>query len=243
VVEKTMTPSSFWILGTDTDVGKSYFTALLSLFFQDKGFRLKLSKPLATGLQNIHGENLSPDTESLRATLPPGHQSHLEITPWAYPEAIAPWSAASRKDTVLLATDLSDHVKSLETDVDFVIAEGIGGVAVPLNEKEIFLDAVVQSAWPVLLIVGLQLGCINHALLTLEALKQRRIPLLATVLNDRNRCKEHLRTSSFQEIKSREENLFLFDHFPAFPMALNEITKLLRCFQWSKTLGKPTGKV
>jgi dethiobiotin synthetase len=227
VAEKNMTvfDKSFWVLGSDTGVGKTYVTSLLALYRQAQGKKFSISKPLSCGTYEMMGESLNDDVEGYKSIVS-GIQSGDEICPWMLKEASAPWTAAQKEGISLSARAIADHVIELDKKYGLVIAEGLGGVAVPLNEKEDFLDAVKASALPVVLVVGRRLGCINHTLLSLEALEKRQIEVKKVFINELQKGdSEQLIQSCHDEISSRFGEIIEIPHIASYPMALGALEK------------------
>jgi len=163
------------VLGTDTDVGKTRVTAALALALARGGLRPTIVKPIQTGLApHERGD------AALAAALAGVPCTELR----RYALAADPWSAA------LAAGAPPPHAAELARELDELTAaaagplvvEGAGGVAVPLNADETFLDLAAALEAPVLVAIGLRLGCISHARLTLEALATRGVPVAGALL-------------------------------------------------------------
>src|SRR5699024_2416353 len=104
--------------------------------------------------------------------------------PFAFAPAVAPHWAAEQVGCALSVAALVDHTaEALSYQADLVLVEGAGGWLVPLNEKETLADYAKALGYPVIMVVGLTLGCINHALLTAEAIQQSGLTLAAWVAN------------------------------------------------------------
>lgn len=216
---------SFWVLGTDTGIGKTYVTSLLGLWCQAHGHSFSLTKPVASGVHDLMGDMINDDVESLKAVVS-GHQAGDEICPWLLEAEMAPWSAAKKENKNLSADAIAKHVKALERKYGLVIAEGIGGISVPLNNEETFLDAVEKSGLPVVLVVGARLGCVNHCLLSLEVLEKRGIEVKALFFSHCTEgVEEAVLESSLKEISSRFGKIIELPHLASYPMALGHLEK------------------
>lgn len=172
----------FFISGTDTGAGKTLIATTLLTAFNEKGCRTLGLKPLASGCTATpHGWG-NDDAWQLHAaaslTLP-----YDEINPFAFDAAIAPHIAAQREQRSLDATQIAKTCqRTLRAHAyDVSITEGVGGWLVPLNEKENVSDLARLLNFPVILVVGLRLGCLNHALLTVDVMSSHRIPLVGWI--------------------------------------------------------------
>lgn len=173
----------FFILGTDTNVGKTTIAVNLLSFLKKSGYSTLGLKPIATGaLQTEFGlRNADAIYLQKAATIPIPYE---QVNPFCFLKPIAPHIAAAQQSYQLSVDKIMDFCElSLNLNADFCVIEGLGGVAVPLNEKETMLDLIQKLGLPVILIVGLRLGCLNHALLSYEVLRKRNIPIMACICN------------------------------------------------------------
>ena len=222
---------SLWVLGTDTGVGKTRVASLLCLLGSDQG-PLGACKPVATGASRVMGELVSPDTEALKAAAG-SRQSSREITPFLFEPPLAAWTSAQASGTTLKAAAVAEAVRHVAKLRGRVIAEGAGGVLLPLNETETLLDAVAASGLPVILVAALRLGCINHALLSLEACAARRISVEGVMLNSASgEVNESLKDSALGEIRSRHHQVAWLPHAPSLPAALGPMQTALVNLGW-----------
>ncbi len=169
-----------FIAGTDTDVGKTYISTQLLQAAQQKKLRTLGIKPVASG-SNAAGYN--DDALQLQGastvSLP-----YAAINPFSFQPAIAPHIAANHVHCDLSVATLHAKLQTaLHTATDFLLIEGFGGWYAPLNLKETMADFVIQQNLPVLLIVGIRLGCLNHAILTTRALQQQNVKLIGWIAN------------------------------------------------------------
>ena len=228
----TIFDNSFWVLGTDTGIGKTYVTSLLALYRQAQSKPFSVCKPVACGTYDLMGDMINEDVEGLKAIVT-GHQTEDEICPWLLSQPLAPWTAAQHDGVSLSAEDIAAHVKKLHHTFGMVIAEGAGGVAVPLNGSESYLDAVQRSSFPVVLVVGMKLGCINHCLLSIEALKKRGIEIKAVILNKYiKELPEDVYESSKREISHHCSKIVEIPHISSYPMALGHLEKKSQIFDF-----------
>lgn len=158
-----------FVTGTDTSVGKTLVSTALVLMYGRQGGRVAGLKPVVSGVTE---GGLWEDVEALRrASAPP--RSTAECTLYAFEPAIAPHWAAHQDGRVLDIESLVSFVREQAHAVDWVVVEGAGGFLVPLGGGLGFGDLAQALALPVVLVVGLRLGAINHALLSYEAIVAR----------------------------------------------------------------------
>ena len=176
-----MTPGYF-VTGTDTGVGKTLITAALVHGFARRGLAVAGLKPVAAGCRKIEGELLSEDVEMLRqasnVALPLSVQN-----PYAFLPALAPHIAAQQAGVVIDLAVIRQRFDEARRLAEALVVEGVGGFMVPLNDTEGMADVAVMLALPVVLVVGMRLGCLNHALLTAEAIRSRGLHLAGWVAN------------------------------------------------------------
>lgn len=170
----------FHVVGTDTNIGKTYVCCQLVKHLNLSGILSNALKPVATGLV----DGINQDVKDIMEVNSSQLDSNV-INPFCFEPAIAPHIAASIEGTRLTVDELIIHLhKSFESLANsYVFIEGVGGVMVPLSEDEIYLDLLQKMSEVVILIVGIKLGCLNHALLTLTALKQRNINVIGWIAN------------------------------------------------------------
>jgi dethiobiotin synthetase len=172
-----------FVTGTDTGVGKTVATCVIIRALAAKGFRVAAMKPVAAGLVQQEGEWLSQDViahaECSNVVAPLALRQ-----PVALMEPMAPHIAAARAGKTIELAPIVAAARTLEAMCDVVVAEGAGGLLVPLNDYEDTRDLAVQLGYRVVLVVGMRLGCLNHARLTVEALAARSIPLAGWIANE-----------------------------------------------------------
>ncbi len=154
---------SFFITGTDTDCGKTYVTCQLLKYFHAKQRKAIALKPIATGC-GYQEDKYAGDVQILNSY---NQNAILDINGWQFREPISPHLASKLEGVMLSAQEIvnfcyQDHFSA----VDYLLIEGAGGLLVPLNESETWLDFLCLTRIPVILVVGMRLGCLNHALLT-----------------------------------------------------------------------------
>lgn len=174
---------SYFITGTDTNVGKTYIASALLRYFAQSGSTLGM-KPIASGCElNQAGELENEDVVALVAASTV--EAPLDIiNPYRFAPAIAPHIAAAQAGVEIELNTILQAYRQLSTLADTVIVEGAGGFLVPINQQQTFADVAQALGLPVILVVGIRLGCINHALLTFEAIRARGLTLAGWVANE-----------------------------------------------------------
>lgn len=173
---------SCFITGTDTGVGKTYISIQIMAALQARGLRVMGMKPIASGCEitaaGLRNEDAIAMQQQANITVP-----YKSMNPYAFAPAIAPHLAAAQADTQVKIITLTAAYQQLAAQADAVVVEGAGGWLVPLNDNETIADLAVALALPVVLVVDIKLGCINHALLTVAAINTSSLPLTGWVAN------------------------------------------------------------
>lgn len=173
-----------FITGTDTHVGKTTITCQLLSYFKQQGITCCAHKPIASGCEvNPEGELINADALAL-------HQqqsicsSYKQVNPIAFLPAIAPHLASDQIKLLLTARQIQQALKPCwQNHAEITLIEGAGGWHCPLNRQETYADLVQQQSWPVILVVGIRLGCLNHALLSARAIQSAGVQLLGWIAN------------------------------------------------------------
>lgn len=174
--------SGFFITGTDTDVGKTFVTAALMLALQQRGLAVAPMKPLAAGTIDVNGVPVNDDV-ALLCDLSGHHYPLHAVNPYCFHEAIAPHIAAHHENVKVDISVIQTAYLELATRADVVLVEGAGGFLVPMSATESMALIPAALHLPVILVVGMRLGCINHALLTVEVIRARGLALAGWVAN------------------------------------------------------------
>jgi len=163
-------PTGIYVTGTDTGVGKTLASAALLHASRARGLRAVGMKPVASGCERIDGAWRNEDAIALRAASDPT-PAYEDVNPFALRHPLAP-ELAARDDgiEVALAPLLAAHAR-LRAQSDIVVVEGVGGWMAPLSPSLMQADLVRALDVPVVLVVGLRLGCLNHAYLTARAIE------------------------------------------------------------------------
>ncbi|MDP2804480.1 MAG: dethiobiotin synthase [Gallionellaceae bacterium] len=170
---------SYFITGTDTGVGKTLVSCALLHAFSAQGKRVVGFKPVAAGCdEHDHNE----DALQLRAASNV-LATYGQINPYCFVPPIAPHIAARNSGVHIEMARILTSFNELKAQADEIIVEGVGGFLVPLNEKEDTAMLAQHMALPVILVVGVRLGCLNHALLTLKVIESYQLECVGWVAN------------------------------------------------------------
>jgi len=173
-------PRGCFIVGTDTGVGKTVVTAALARWMHGQGVGVGVMKPIETGVTDQTAG--ASDAERLRRAA--GSTDLLEeVSPYRFPAPVAPLAAARAREIRIDLERIALAFRALAARHAFMLVEGIGGVRVPLTGTSEVRDLVNALALPALVVGRPAIGGVNHALLTIEALQQRHVSVLAVVLN------------------------------------------------------------
>jgi dethiobiotin synthetase len=176
----------FFITGTDTEVGKTLVSGALILKLQEQFNRVGAYKPVVAGLQSINGQLQNEDLMTL--SMASNYLSDIsaisqEICPYQLTTPAAPHLVATIENLHLSYQVMLDGYQQMANKTDAVIVEGVGGFKVPFHDGKDSAQFAKDIGLSVILVIGMKLGCINHALLTVEAIQQRGLQLAGWVAN------------------------------------------------------------
>lgn len=195
---QSLAKQSYFVIGTDTGVGKTYFSHRLIKHFVAQGCKTIGMKPIASGFDQLpNGEWENEDVAQLCAASNVTAPMQF-INPYAFKPAIAPHIAAAEAGVSIEIASICSAYHALTSRAELVVVEGAGGLMVPLNHEQTLLDLVKALELPVILVVGMRLGCINHALLTMQVLETHGVVVAGWVANqidpEMSRYQENLTT-------------------------------------------------
>ncbi|OUS29986.1 dethiobiotin synthase [Gammaproteobacteria bacterium 45_16_T64] len=178
-----MRKKKYFVTGTCTDVGKTFVSVALLSALKKFGASTLALKPIAAGCEDtpegLRNDDAMQLREAMTATL-----SYEQVNPVALAQAAAPHLVAASEGRRVTVSRLEGICRgALMNPVDVALIEGAGGWRVPLNERETLADLAVVLDFPVILVVGMRLGCINHALLTQEAIRRDGLTIAGWVAN------------------------------------------------------------
>ncbi len=174
--------SGFFITGTDTGVGKTLVAVALTRALAARGLRTAVMKPVAAGvIDTEHGPRNDDALELLGASNVPA--AYEDVNPWLLSLPASPHLAARADGASISHDPILAAQRRLAAASDILIVEGAGGWLAPISATETMADVAGKLALPVILVVGMRLGCLNHALLTRESIRARGIRFAGWIAN------------------------------------------------------------
>lgn len=173
-----------FVTGTDTEVGKTFASTVIIAALRARGLRVFPFKPVAAGALRVGERWINEDTQALLAAAGLDETSAAQVTPVLLREPMAPHIAARREGVRIDLRALHAALLRGAAGADFCVVEGVGGFCVPLDEARDTVDLARDIALPVVLVVGMRLGCLNHALLTAQAIAAAGLPLAGWIANE-----------------------------------------------------------
>ena len=175
-----MTMRGVFVTGTDTGVGKTRVATALLRTLAASGVRAVGMKPVAAGIE----PNAAANADVIALALAGNVAAPLdERNPYAFADAVAPHLAAQAAGIAIDLATIDRAARRLAARADALVVEGAGGACVPLDDRHDMLDVAVLLDLPVLLVVGMRLGCLNHALLSALAIRRRGLMLAGWIAN------------------------------------------------------------
>jgi dethiobiotin synthetase len=174
--------TAYFVTGTDTEIGKTLVSSTMLYALAQQGVRAAGMKPIAAGAELRDGVWHNEDADQLAAAANVALPVELS-TPYLLRDATAPHIAAAQEGVTIDLAHIRACYDKVAAQADAVVVEGVGGFRVPLTDKHDTADLAQQLALPVILVVGLRLGCLNHALLTADAIAARGLQLVGWVAN------------------------------------------------------------
>ena len=198
-----------FVIGTDTDVGKTWVSALIIREARSSGISAGGCKPVCSGAQETDGGTVWQDIEALFEAAGGEFDRDL-ICPQTFAAPFAPPVAARLESRQVNSGLLRESVRRWDGCVDLLVTEGVGGLMCPLTESEVVADLARDLGYPVILVAHQRLGVINHTLLTIEVAQGFGLRLAGIVLNDGLLpIESELRRTNEQEIAARTSVPFL----------------------------------
>ncbi|GJL46895.1 TPA: ATP-dependent dethiobiotin synthetase BioD [Citrobacter farmeri] len=173
----------YFVTGTDTEVGKTVASCALLQAARSLGYRTAGYKPVASGSEMTPEGLRNSDALALKRNSSLALE-YEAVNPYTFAEPTSPHIISADEGKPIRADVLSDGLRALGTQAEWLLVEGAGGWFTPLAEDFTFADWVQSERLPVILVVGVKLGCINHAMLTAQAVEQAGLLLAGWVAND-----------------------------------------------------------
>ncbi|HWP94907.1 MAG TPA: dethiobiotin synthase [Gammaproteobacteria bacterium] len=171
-----------FVTGTDTGIGKTRTAVALVAALAARGHTVAAMKPVASGCRRTLEGLRNDDAEALRAAAT-GEFPYAWVNPYAFEPPIAPHIAAEEAGVTIELSHILECFDALAREADLVVVEGVGGFRVPLGPRGDTAGLARALGLPVVLVVGMRLGCLNHALLTADAIHAAGLPLAGWVAN------------------------------------------------------------
>jgi len=230
-----MSARGYFVTGTDTEVGKTLVACALIFRIKHSTTPCTVSgfKPVVAGTyQSATGQTCNEDLLSL--LLASGSdQNPPDICPYILDTPAAPHLVARDMGLRLSVATMLSALKPLQEQFNTVVVEGAGGFLVPVNEEESLADFASALAWPVILVVGMRLGCLNHALCTLESIERRGLKVAGWVANTMDPQMSH-KEANLLDLQKRIQAPY-FGCIPRLPDALqkrNNAPYSLQAIEW-----------
>lgn len=177
-----MMRKGYFITGTDTDIGKTRIALGVLTLLGDAGYTTTVMKPVSAGCIKTNEGLRNEDALELikHATIKPAYES---VNPYAFEAAIAPHIAANNTNVTIEIKTIKKHFNDISKKADFTVVEGAGGWNVPINASETMADVAKSLNLPVVLVVGMKLGCLNHAITTTQSMLNKEVEIAGWVAN------------------------------------------------------------
>jgi len=174
--------NTYFITGTDTGIGKTFITCGLLSFLKLKNLKVVGLKPISAGVQIFDKQKLNEDVFLLKK------YSNIEldyrdINYYSFDKAVSPHIVSAQENCPINFDLIKDNIKRIQSKADVVLIEGAGGYEVPIDVERRMSDLITYIDVPVILVVGVRLGCLNHTLLTYEAIKAKHNKIFGWIAN------------------------------------------------------------
>ena len=173
---------AYFVTGTDTDVGKTVCSCAILNAAEQASIAMVGYKPIASGCDRTPQGLRNSDALSLQQASSVS-VTYDDVNPYSFYRPVSPHIAAIEENKVIEFSVLSQGLANLKTKSDCVLIEGAGGWRVPINDTDYLSSWVKQEQLPVILVVGIKLGCLNHALLTAEAIQADGLTVVGWIAN------------------------------------------------------------
>jgi len=211
-----------FITGTDTDVGKTFVTAAMTRQLRAEGVSVGVYKPACSGaLRDDDGQPRWADVENHFQALG-GEFAREKICPQCFEAPAAPPVAARLEHRIIDPSLITSGHEWWRDRVDLLLVEGVGGWLCPLTETSSIADFAEECGWPIVIVSSCVLGTLNHTLLTIEAIRQRDLPIAGIILN------QHQPPADSIAERTNPEELAKLTDVPILALVEFDASKLLR---------------
>lgn len=222
------------IVGIDTDVGKSVVTGMLARYLADCGNSVTTLKLVQTGCEGISEDILLH--RKLMGVGVTAEDNAGTTCPYVFPFPASPHLAAKLAGQVIEKEKLDKVTRDLTSVYEWLLVEGAGGLMVPLNDNLLLVDYLAEKNYPLVLVTSSKLGSINHTRLSLEAIKQRNIPLQGVVYNLHTPAAPAIVQDSLQQCRTA-----LSDYGFSAPVIVMPDTGESKSINWQPLVASITG--
>lgn len=181
-----------FVTGTDTGTGKTLVTGCLARYLAERGYNVITQKWIQTGCGSFSSSDIKAHLEMMGPNGFKAKEYLAHTSPYVFKKPCSPHLAAKLENKRIDIRRIKRGFRLLSREFDFVIVEGTGGALVPFSKSRLIIDIAKELRLPALLVAGNKLGAINHTLLTIEALRMRKIRILGVVFNDLNKEEEFI---------------------------------------------------
>jgi dethiobiotin synthetase len=178
-----LNPQSLFVTGTDTGIGKTHVSCAMLTQWRNAGAKVAAMKPVASGCEMVNGAWRNADALALQDAADDHSFAYSTINPYALPDPIAPQFAAANVGQTIHLEPIARAYGEIASHAQCVIVEGVGGWLAPISADMTQADIARALGLPILLVVGLRLGCLNHARLSVRAIRADGLKLLGWVAN------------------------------------------------------------
>ncbi|MCW8932485.1 MAG: dethiobiotin synthase [Gammaproteobacteria bacterium] len=203
---------AYFITATDTDAGKTFVSSGILQYWSQQGYKALGFKPIASGCQPT-SEGLRNDDALKLITASNVPLDYETINPYSFEPAIAPHIAAQQAGVHIDLQAIVSRIFQHQQKAERVLVEGVGGWLVPLNEQQDVADLACLLNFSVILVVNIRLGCINHALLTAQAIEQSGLKIAGWIANspEPDSCAEQISSSELADTNNVGQNWSVFE--------------------------------
>lgn len=200
---------ALFIIGTDTGVGKTLVTGLLARYLSESGMSVITQKWVETGCSKKVSEDIKTHIALMKKNISYIREFASVVSPYVFKTACSPHLASAIEEKKINSGSIKDSFRILIKKFDFVLVETAGGALVPYDQYNLLIDLAKELRIPVLIVAGNKLGAINHTLLTVEALKNRKMKIIGILFNNLGKDKTAILRDNPRVVKSiSQENVF-----------------------------------
>lgn len=209
---------NYFITGTNTDVGKTFVTCKLLDYFNCKGYKTLGLKPIASDSTQSYGLSVNDDVLKLMNSSSI-KLDYTQVNSYSFSDPISPDIAARLESTEIEMPKIIDSINSVANLADYCFIEGVGGWKVPISQEQFVSDIAICMKLPVIMVVPIELGSINHSILTIESIMKEHNNIIGWVAN--------IKLGSYKDIFIQENIESIKSHIKIPLLAIYEQEKLI----------------